>query len=77
MQAKTTSRQSYYVKRVNENGRGGWTGPIRSERQARKEVTAWESAGWVAWLEEATPAVRREVKAWQRERDIFHGRREA
>jgi hypothetical protein len=65
---------SYYVKRVNTDGRGGWTGPIRSERQARKEQSAWESVGWVAWVEESTPAIRAEVRAWQKARDLEHGR---
>jgi hypothetical protein len=65
---------SFYVKRVNADGRSGWTGPIRSEHQVRREQNAWESAGWVAWVEDSTPAVRAQVRAWQKERDLAHGR---
>jgi len=65
---------SFYVRRAHTDGRGGWVGPIRLERQANKEKAARESRGWVAWVEESTSAIRREVRAWQKERDIAHGR---
>jgi hypothetical protein len=38
---------SFYVKR-NTDSRDGWTGPIRSERQANREASAWRDAGWTA-----------------------------
>jgi hypothetical protein len=68
---------SYYVKRLREGtatqpARVGWTGPVRSERQARREVAAWESVGWVAWAEESTPAVKAEVRAWVKARKLAH-----
>jgi hypothetical protein len=70
---------SYYVKRTrparaDDNLRRvvdgikiGWTGPIRSERQAGRETAAWQDAGWTAELVKSTPAVRAEVRAWQKE----------
>jgi len=59
---------SFYVRRVHTDGRGGWVGPIRSERQAEKEKAAWESCGWVAWVEPSTPEIKATARAWQRER---------
>jgi hypothetical protein len=65
---------SFYVKRscVHEFdtsgaavNRQGWTGPIRSEHQAQREVDAWRTAGWTAELVAATPAVKSEVRTWQ------------
>jgi hypothetical protein len=68
---KTSS--SHYVKR-SRDGRDGWTGPIRSPRQAAKEAAAWIDAGWTAQVVDSTPDVKREVRAWQRARNIEHGR---
>jgi hypothetical protein len=66
---------SFYVKRTHTDGRSGWVGPIRSERQAAKEAAAWESdGGWVAWVEESTPAIKCEVRAWQKARNLALGR---
>lgn len=65
---------SFYIKRTRDD-RTGWTGPIRSFRQARREYSAWEDAGWDAKIEDNTPQVRAEVRAWQREADIRLGRR--
>jgi hypothetical protein len=56
---------SFYVER-NQNDRTGWTGPIRSARQADKEAAAWQSAGWVAQVMESTPEVKAAVRAWER-----------
>ncbi|HEY3947364.1 MAG TPA: hypothetical protein VGL78_19215 [Solirubrobacteraceae bacterium] len=59
---------SFYVRRRDiETGRLGWTGPIRSERQAEREVAAWESCGWTAEKLPSTPEVRADVRAWDRE----------
>jgi hypothetical protein len=65
---------SFYVKRTTDDGRHGWTGPIRSRRQADREAAAWTASGWDALVFDGTPEVRAAVRAWQRERDIFHGR---
>lgn len=46
--------------------RTAWTGPIRSPRQAGKEADAWRSVGWDAEVVPSTPAVRAEVRAWQK-----------
>jgi hypothetical protein len=64
---------SFYVSRSTVD-RQGWTGPIRSQAQAHREARAWRDAGWTAHVEPSTPEIRREVRAWQRERDIAHGR---
>jgi hypothetical protein len=76
---------SYYIKRTRiVDGRIGWTGPIRSARQAERERAAWASEGpykddcpmegFTAEMYESTPEIKREVRAWQRERNIAHGR---
>ncbi len=42
---------SWYVKRERPGVVGrkdGWTGPIRSERQAHRERDAWIDAGWTS-----------------------------
>jgi hypothetical protein len=67
---------SYYVKRTRiADGRIGWTGPIRSARQAEKERAAWMHeppyertypASFTAEIIESTPEVRAEVRAWQK-----------
>lgn len=57
---------SHWVRR-RTGERMGWTGPIRSPRQAGKEADAWRSIGWDAEVVESTPAARAEVRAWQRE----------
>lgn len=71
---RKANEMTFYVRRVHTDGRGGWVGPIRSERQARREQQAWESCGWVAWVEESSPAVRAAVRSWQRAMDVKHGR---
>jgi hypothetical protein len=59
---------SFYVRRREiETGRLGWTGPIRSERQAGREVPAWENCGRTAEKLASTPRVRADVRAWDRE----------
>ena len=61
---------SFYVKRerfVQQRNNVGWTGPIRSERQAKKEQQAWENAGWTATVVPSTPQVRKQIRAWERE----------
>lgn len=67
---------SFYIRRTRiADGHIGWTGPIRSYRQARREFTAWNDAGWDAVIEDGTPEIRADVRAWQREADVRHGRR--
>jgi hypothetical protein len=56
---------SWYVKRTNGT-RTGFTGPIRSEQQAGREVAAWQEAGWEAVALPNTAEVRAEVKAWEK-----------
>lgn len=51
----------------------GYTGPL-SERQARREVQAWNDAGWSAAMLPSTPTVRKMVRDWQHEADHRHGR---
>lgn len=70
---------SFYVKRerfVGQTGRQicwpqhiriGWTGPIRSARQAERERAAWVNAGWAATVEQSTPEVRKQVRDWERD----------
>lgn len=68
---------SYYVMRILRGDptlKLGYTGPIRSKRQAQREVDAWSAAGWNAQLLNSTPEVRRAVRCWQRERNEAHGR---
>jgi hypothetical protein len=56
---------SSYVRR-QRNGRVGWTGPIRSTRQAQREQAAWQQAGWTAEVLPSTPEIRAQVRAWER-----------
>lgn len=56
---------SYYVKRTAA-ARQSWTGPIRSEKQADREATAWREAGWVAEVVPSSAAVRAEVRSWEK-----------
>ena len=56
---------SFYVRR-ERNGRTGWTGPIRSLRQATRENIAWRNAGWTATVEPSTPEIRRQIREWER-----------
>jgi hypothetical protein len=66
----------YYVKRTRiTSGRIGWTGPIRSARQAERERAAWTNEppyadgsppNFTAEVVESTPEVRAEVRAWQK-----------
>lgn len=68
---------SYYVQRQrdgrpdygpNDPPRQGWTGPIRSLKQAQREVEAWQEAGWQACALESTPEIRALVRAWEKNR---------
>lgn len=52
----------------------GWTGPIRSERQAEREAQAWREAGHSATVEPSTPDVRKRARTWQRAADKALGR---
>ena len=58
------ARGSFYVKR-ERGGREGWVGPIRSARQAQREVDAWESAGWSAEARPSSVEVKAQVRSWQ------------
>lgn len=58
---------SAYVKRTNpETDRVGWTGPIRNDKQAEREATAWRDAGWAAEVHPSTPEIRAQVRAWEK-----------
>jgi hypothetical protein len=73
----TRKRQSYYVERSRAYPAAyGWTGPIRSHRQALREQAAWNDSGWAAIVFESTPGVRAAVREWQRQADKRHGRRQ-
>jgi hypothetical protein len=66
---------SFYVKRTRiADGHVGWTGPIRSFNQARREFAAWRNCGWDAVIHDSTPELRREVRDWQRAANVRHGR---
>ena len=66
---------SFYIERSRAYpARHGYTGPIRSARQARREQDAWRDAGWTAIILPSTPEIRRAVRAWQREADKRNGR---
>lgn len=59
---------SYYVHRIHpEDNRAGWIGPIRSERQAGKEVKAWQDCGWLAWMHFGDSQVRAAVREWEKQ----------
>lgn len=61
---------SFYVRREkpgNVGVRRGWTGPIRSERQAEREAEAWRDAGWSAIVETSSSEIKREVRRWMNE----------
>lgn len=55
---------SFYVRR--EGSSIGWTGPIRSEKQANREADAWRSVGWSATVEPSTPEIRKQIREWER-----------
>jgi hypothetical protein len=57
---------AYYVKRSGGRLGYAYVGPIRSEKQAHKEVAAWVSCGHTAEVLEATPAVRTDVRSWEK-----------
>jgi hypothetical protein len=67
---------SFYVKRTRlADSRVGWTGPIRSAKQAELERAAWTCeppyttnypASFAAEVLEATPDVRAVVRAWNK-----------
>ena len=68
---------SFYVRRSRaSDGRPGWTGPIRSERQAGREAEAWQSVGWFAEVVPSTAEVRAQARAWQRAVEARQNRRE-
>lgn len=61
---------SFYVERSRVSPAGhGWTGPVRSERQAHREAGAWADAGWAAVVHPSTPQIRARVREWQRAAD--------
>ena len=64
--ARVVVPESFYVRRLTPLGRLGWTGPIRSRRQAEREAQAWRDAGCLADVLPNTPDVRAQVRAWQR-----------
>ncbi len=63
-EVRKVEAMSFYVQRKHPEGRVGWVGPIRSEKQAGKEVAAWESVGWEAECHPSTPAIRATVRRW-------------
>lgn len=58
---------SFYVKRERTD-RVGWTGPIRSQRQAEREAEAWRDAFWTATVIQSTPEVRQQIRQWEKDR---------
>ena len=66
---KRTAKRTWFTgARTIHAGTVGWTGSIRSIKQARREQRAWEEAGnWRAEVLESTPAVRAQVRDWVRE----------
>jgi hypothetical protein len=82
MGVRVVDRASYYVRRVRAVdhrppllrrgtpvGAAAWTGPIRGRRQAERERDAWRQTGqWLAEVVPASPQIRAQVRAWQRER---------
>lgn len=61
---------SYYVRRDKPGTPGGhaYVGPIKTERQAYKEVDAWNGSdpAYNAVALVSTPVVRSYVRAWQK-----------
>ena len=61
---------TFYVHRIHESGREGWTGPIHSRAQAEKERAAWESvsdsfgAGYSAEIHKSSIDIKRTVREW-------------
>lgn len=64
---------SFYIHRTRGE-REGWTGPIRSYKQARREYAAWLDTGWDPRIDDSTPDVRRAVREWQAAANKRHGR---
>lgn len=58
---------SFYVRRTKSDGSTAYVGPIRSARQADKERAAWESVGQPSEVLPSSPAVRADVRAWQKQ----------
>lgn len=70
------------VRGVFGRWREGWTGPVRSINQIRREARAWRTAAthdfaWQVDIRPAYPATRAAVAAWQRESDRRIGRTQA
>ena len=57
---------SFYVFRERADGRDGWVGPIRSEKQAHKEAAAWQSCGWESEVCASDPFIRALVRDWEK-----------
>lgn len=58
--------ESYFVQRVRrEDGYVAWTGPISSLARTKREMLAWEDAGWDARLFHDIPSVRALVREWR------------
>lgn len=60
---------SFYVRRTRKDGSVGYVGPLPSRRRADREQAAWVDSGYRAEVLAATPALRRDVRAWQRAAD--------
>jgi hypothetical protein len=65
---------SFYVRRTRE-GRTGWTGPIRSPHQADREAAAWFLMGYLVEVVPSSPAVRKDVRDWERAKRIDNAMR--
>jgi len=70
---RKADRPSYYVKRTTSYGHG-WTGPIRSARQAEREAQAWRNYGTAAEVLESTAHVRAQVREWEHSRRDIRSR---
>lgn len=57
---------SFIVERRNEDGRHGYTGPMRTLTHAQRERDAWLEAGWEACTLEYTAEVKQRVREWEK-----------
>jgi hypothetical protein len=79
---------TYYVRRKREarkvdvmagliawDAKTAWTGPLPTLKRAQREADAWIDAGWSsAEVIESSPEIKREVRAWQKDRNTALGR---
>ncbi len=64
---RTADRRPPLLRHGTAVGAVAWTGPIRGRRQAERERDAWRQTGeWAAEVLVSSPAVRTQVRAWQR-----------